>query len=332
MKKLNYLLIVLLLGCSLGAWAQEEEAATEAPKAWKCTGILTLNASATGLWNWAAGGNNNATGIAAANITLLYQKNALSWESNLDTEIGMTYLDATDYHPLRKSNDKLNFTTKFGWEFHSQLFLTALASFKSQYARGYNYGDNFMTPVSSFLSPSYTEISVGIDYKPNDIFSLYVSPIAGKISTCTKDSLPNYGTLTGTKSALRPIYGIDPDKKFRAELGLSGKFSINYCRIENLKIISTVSVFTPYTWNTIKDEEGNIVKIDGKKLLADRHFGNFDVDWDTSISYQFLKVLNVSLNTQLKYYPGVKITNKEGVAAERVQFKGVIGLGIGYSF
>jgi hypothetical protein len=63
-----------------------------------------------------------------------------------------------------------------------------------------------------------------------------------------------------------------------------------------------------------------------------RRFGNFDVDWDAAISYQFLKCLNVTLSTSLKYYNGVKIANKDGIAAERVQFKGILGLGVGYSF
>ena len=72
-------------------------------------------------------------------------------------------------------------------------------------------------------------------------------------------------------------------------------------------------------------------------LDNNRRFGNFDVDWDFAISYQFLKCLQVSLNTSLKYYNGTLIEkfDKEGASlgkAERVQFKSVIGLGIGYSF
>ena len=58
-----------------------------------------------------------------------------------------------------------------------------------------------------------------------------------------------------------------------------------------------------------------------------------DVDWDFSISYQFLKVLNVSLGTSLKYYNSVLIPDKDGNNPKaRVQFKSILGLGIGYSF
>ena len=60
-----------------------------------------------------------------------------------------------------------------------------------------------------------------------------------------------------------------------------------------------------------------------------------DVDWDVALSYQFLKCLQVTLQTSLKYYPGTLIAAEEGgnpVERERVQFKGIIGLGVGYSF
>ena len=63
-----------------------------------------------------------------------------------------------------------------------------------------------------------------------------------------------------------------------------------------------------------------------------RSFGHFDVDWDVAISYQFLKVLNVTLSTSMKYYPGTLIEDKNGVQKERIQFKSVLGVGIGYSF
>lgn len=322
MKTTKLLLSAVALLCCAPIFADETTEPATTPvkeKNWKCTGILSLNASATGLWNWAAGGNNNITTVAAANITLLYKKSTLAWESNLDTEFGMTYQQNT-YEPWRKSNDKINFSTKLGWEFHNTWYLTALAGFKSQYAKGYEYGSNFKKPISGWLSPSYTDISVGIDWKPNEIFTIYISPVAGRISTCTADSL-RYIDGEGAEqwSDMRSKYGIAADKNVLCELGLSAKAGVNYTRIENLKIISTVGVFTPYKWPEDK--------------MNHRRFGNFDVDWDFAISYQFLKVLNVTLSTSLKYYNGVMIADKDGNnPTERVQFKGNIGLGIGYSF
>lgn len=313
-KRLFLVSIVVLgstCGFAQGAKATIEETLTEKEKAialttapaekpWKCNGVIGLNLTATGMWNWAAGGNNSGNAVAFANVTLLYKKDKFAWESNLDTEFGLSYLDNTTF-AWRKSNDKLNFSTKVGYEFVPKWYATALGGFKSQYARGYEYktvgGVESENYISNWLSPSYTDLSVGIDWKPNEIFSLYLSPVAGRVSTSV-DSLQ------------RARYGIDLDRTNRADFGLSFKGGVNYTRIKNFKLISTIGLFTPYN----------------------EKFGNFDVDWDVAVSYQFVKVLNVTLSTSLKYYDAVLISDANGYLAPRVQFKTILGVGIGYSF
>jgi hypothetical protein len=201
-------------------------------------------------------------------------------------------------------------------------YLTALGSFKTQYAPGYDYSQEILSPISKIMTPSYTDISVGIDWKPNSIFTVYVSPIAGRITTATTDELrTKYFGADYVEKHLNPETGFCA-RNYQAEFGASLKAGVNYDKIDNLKIISTVTVFTPYS--------------------AKPHI---DLDWDFSISYQFLKVLNVSLGTQLKYYDRVlfdkidpetktPILNADGTIAQgpRVQFKTILGLGIGYSF
>ena len=333
MKK--YVLSLFALCLTFGVLAQETE---QKPSPWSCNGVIGLNASATGLVNWAAGGNNNVNGVAFGKVRLLYNENNLSWETNLNMEYGLSFIDQK-YDPFQKTSDVIDFKTKFGWQFHKAWFLTAAAGFQSQFAYGRAYdGTEAEDPiVSKFLSPSYTDISVGIDWKPNSIFSLYLSPVAGKITTAyVGDAVENANP--GLREQMQEKYGTwayvkDSDKKeytnCKAELGLNFKGSINYT-YKDLKIITSLGLFTPYAWDKIEvlDAEGKFVGYRDNN----RRFGNFDVDWDAAISYQFLKCLNVTLSTSLKYYNGVKIADKEGIAAERVQFKGILGLGVGYSF
>ena len=338
-------------------------------KPWKLSGVLGLNASATALVNWAAGGKNNASGLAFAKLRLLYHKDAMAWDTNLDLEYGMTYLQQKE-DGLQKSSDKINFATKFGWEFHPTWYLTALAGFQSQFARGYNYATGYNDVISKWLAPSYTDISVGIDWKPNDIFSIYLSPVAGRITTAyisdevnnrlntafnealangdvdvTSDWYQNNGkffvdpSYEGYRSLLQSKYAVYNYKKdasgnwdptpvlsnVRAELGLSFKGQIDY-KFKDLTILTKLGLFTPYSWRVNHDDEGKSYFVDS------RHFGRFDIDWDFAISYQFLKCLNVTFTTSTRFYNGVKIANSEGVEAERVQFMGVLGLGVGYSF
>ena len=338
MKK--YLLSIFSLCLAATMVAQEAE---QTPSPWDFSGVVGLNASATGLVNWAAGGNNNVNGVAFGKVRLLYNENNLSWETNLNLEYGLSYIDQKN-DPFQKSSDVIDFNTKFGWQFHKAWYLTAAAGFKSQMAFGRAYdGTEAADPIiSKFLSPSYTDISVGIDWKPNSIFSLYLSPVAGKITTAyvgnaveaanpglREQMQEKYATWTYSKVANADGTYDKIYKNAKAELGLSFKGAINYT-YKDLKIITTLGLFTPYAWDKTEmfDAANNFIGYRDNN----RRFGNFDVDWDTAISYQFLKCLNVTLSTSLKYYNGVKIADKDGVSAERVQFKGILGLGVGYSF
>jgi hypothetical protein len=285
----------------------------------------------------------------------LYSEDNLAWETNLNLEYGLSYIDQKG-DAFQKSSDVIDFKTKLGWQFHKAWYLAASAGFKSQFAFGRAYdGTDAKDPIiSKFLSPSYTDISVGIDWKPNSIFSLYLSPVAGKITTAYVGDAVNdaindeFGDLyadykEGFRDAMRDKYATwsysktkNEDgtydviyKNSKAELGLTFKGAINYT-YKDLKIITSLGLFTPYYWDKTEmyDAQNNFIGYRDNN----RRFGNFDVDWDAAISYQFLKCLNVTLSTSLKYYNGVKIADKDGIAAERVQFKGILGLGVGYSF
>lgn len=345
-------------------------------KAWKFSGVVGLNAAATGLVNWAAGGNNNINAVASTKFRLLYHENNMAWDTNLDLEYGLSWIDQ-DYDKFQKSSDRINFATKFGWEFEKAWYLTILGGFQSQFDLGHNYNGtaDFDPIISKFLAPSYTDISVGIDWKPNAIFSVYLSPVAGRLTTAYvskhlnekyKDEYPikEGEEVSGLEYVLKDKYAVwhyttdeetgEVSKNYknniRCELGLSLKGSINYT-YKDLKIMTSVGLYTPYAWDKTKiytDADGKMYADlgTGKDFSGmtfagyrdnNRRFGNFDVDWDVAISYQFLKCLQVSLTTSMKYYNGVMIEkfDKDGASlgkAERVQFKGILGIGIGYSF
>ncbi|MBQ4395637.1 MAG: DUF3078 domain-containing protein [Paludibacteraceae bacterium] len=373
-----------------------------ADKAWKFDGTVGLNAAATGLVNWAAGGKNNVNGIVYAKLHLLYHKDAIAWETNLDTDFGLTWIDQ-DEDAFQKSSDNIKLATKFGWEFKENWYLTILGSFQSQYALGRNYVDGYNNIISKWLAPSYTDISVGIDWKKSyngADFSIYLSPIAGRITSAyigenwnqkytrenalgalqydidhatddaTKaiaqaaydvaaaayDNMGGYeaeqAAGTDIRSQLQKAYGTysydaSGNKTYRnarAEFGLSFKGGIAYT-YKDLKLSTTLALFSPYqgkgfslkeiyegnhgagSWET-RDKNENYFEYSNNN----RFFGMFDVDWDCALSYQFLKCLQVTLQTSLKYYNGTLIADKEGNLSERCQFKGVIGLGVGYSF
>lgn len=314
-------------------------------KDWKFSGVTGLNAAATGLVNWAAGGNNNVNGVVYARMRLLYHKNKVAWDTNLDTEYGMSYIDQP-VDKVQKSSDKFNFASKFGYEFAKNWYATALFGFNTQYALGRSYEgkkDDMNPIISKSFAPAFTDVSVGIDWKPNDIFSVYVSPIAGRFTTVSVGDSYNkkYDYLYATpdlEHVLKEKYGVwkynddntkNYDSNTRAELGVSLKGAVNYAH-KNFKLTTMVGLYTPYAYDKTeigKNDHGSPIYRDNN-----RRFGNMDVDWDTALSYQFMKGLQVTLSTSMKYYNGVMIADSEGYAAERVQFKTILGVGVGYNF
>ena len=181
-------------------------------------------------------------GVAFGKVRLLYSDKNLSWETNLNLEYGLSYIDQKN-DAFQKSSDVIDFNTKLGWQFHKAWYLTASAGFKSQFAFGRAYdGTDAPDPIiSKFLSPSYTDISVGLDWKPNSIFSLYLSPVAGKITTAyVGDAVENanpglrqqmqekYATWVYSKEANADGTYDKIYRNCKAELGLSFKGGINY--------------------------------------------------------------------------------------------------------
>ncbi len=314
-------------------------------KVWKFSGIVGANAAATGLINWASGGNNNLNGVLFARMRLLYHKDKLAWDTNLDTEYGMSYIDQTA-DKVQKSNDKFVFASKLGYEFAKNWYATGLFGFRTQYALGRDYkGLNENNPIiSKAFAPAYTDISLGLDWKPNDIFSLYFSPLAGRFTTVLVSDAMNdeYSDLYplaagGLEQSLKDKYAVwkydDQNNKdyginTRAELGFSFKGAINYS-YKDVKVLTTLGLYTPYSWD--KTEIGR--NGHDKPIYRDnnRRFGNFDVDWDVALSYQFLKCLQATVSTSFRYYNGVMI-ERDGYSCERAQFKAVLGLGLGYNF
>lgn len=361
MKKI--FLFAAVLFCSASLLAEE----AEQPKAWKWSGVLGLNANGTGMVNWAAGGNNNVAGDVFGKLNCNFDKDNLSWEAKLDVDYGLTYVDQKN-DKLQKTSDHLNFDTKFGWAFQPKWYLTVNAGFHTQFDLGRNYaGLNDKNPIiSNILAPSYTDISVGFDYKPVEFFSLYMSPVSGRITTAYLSDKVNekysYGAdeKNDLRHQLKDAYGVwyyDKetnnklyDRNYRAELGLNIKASLNY-KYKDLTLMSTLTLFTPYAWDKVmmyEGQDGSFItqaEYDQKPEMVkdlwsqagyrdnNRRFGNFDVDWDLTLSYQFLKCLNITLYTDLKYVNGQKIADKNGEnAAERVQFLTNLGIGVGYSF
>lgn len=279
----------------LSLFAQGDKGKLEDGK-WNLKGVTGLNVSQTTVSNWSAGGENAMSGTAYLNGSLARKSGNWLWSNALALEYGLTNTKSLG---TQKTGDKIDFTTQLGYSTDNRWFYTVMGDFKSQFYKGYNYPDK-ENYISKFFAPAYSNISVGLEYRPGTWYSAYLSPVAGKLTFVQDDYLSSIGA-----------FGVDPGDKFKAELGAYFKARLERKIMENVNLISTADFFTPY--NSV--------------------FGNVDVNWDLLISMKVNKFLTASVNTTLKYDDDVKIKRADGTTGgPKVQFKEMIGVGFAYNF
>lgn len=290
MKRALFLLVAIM---PLSLMAQEESA-------WTHSGLAGINFSQTSFTNWSEGGENSMASNVYFNGSLNYKAGKTAWDNDLSANYGLNYTEATKW---RKNIDNLNLSSKYGRQITDKLYYAALLDFKTQMGYGYDYSGDERKLTSKFLTPGYLNLSVGIDYKPNDHISLYYSPVAGKM-TMVNDTVYSVN------------YGLDAGKKTRFELGSSFKGTVNYLLLnDKLTVKSTLDLFTPYNDT----------------------FGNIDVNWDVLVGLNVTSLLTVTFQSTLKYDDDIKtfktLANGDTeVHGAKVQFKEILGVGLSYKF
>lgn len=161
----------------------------------------------TGLFNWAAGGDNTVSLAAYIDGNANYKKDAMFWNNRLQLDYGFLY--ASSKPILQKATDRIYLESKWGYQIKDQLYFSANYDFKTQFAPGYKY----VTPcqktideiskttgltiddltikqqrqawkeehvlLSNIFSPAYTNLALGIDWKPKPYFSVSFAPLTG---------------------------------------------------------------------------------------------------------------------------------------------------------
>jgi len=303
MKK--YLLALLLLNPIL-IFAQSDSTN------WNKGGVtgLTFNQASFSKY-WAGGGVPSISGGAYFNYFFDYTEDKLSWENTIDLGYGLISIDGAD---LQKSDDRIIFNSKFGHKVGSsdQLYYSALLDFRTQFAPGFD-PDNLDTEISRFMSPGYLLISLGIDYKPNEYFSVSVGPLSSKMTFVSDQTLADLGSF-GVEAAEITAAGdtiAGTGKKFRGEFGGSLAAKFNKEIIKNVTYTSTLLLFSNYVENPEK----------------------IDVNWENSIDMKINNFLTARVYFQTIYDYDIKFLNEEtGESKDQWQWKSILSLGLAYSF
>jgi hypothetical protein len=157
-------------------------------KIWKTGGIFNLNLGQGSQSNWAAGGDDFSFSVASyLGFYAFYKKDRYSWDNTLDFNYGLVNTTSLG---TRKNDDRIDMLSKVGYGLTPKLNLAALLNFHSQFSKGYNYNSNGSKDLlSNFLAPGYVLLSLGLDYKPVDGLSIFMSPITSRWIIVNDDSL-----------------------------------------------------------------------------------------------------------------------------------------------
>ncbi len=270
------------------------------PKTWKKGGLFNFNFGQTSLSNWAAGGDNlqlNVNGFL--NLHAFYAKNRDAWDNSLDLALGFI---KTTSSGSRKSDDRIDLTSKYGYKLSatSKWYASALFNFRTQFAPGFSYPTaTTSTKISEFMSPGYALLSLGLDFKPNKDFSLFLSPITSRWVIVTATGL---NPLTPTNKG--NVYGVPLGKTVNNEIG--AYLSANYMKeiVKNVTYKGKLDLFSNYK----------------------RHPQNVDVFMTNLLSANIFKGISFNLGLDLIYDDDVRIygASKDGA---RTQFREYIGIG-----
>lgn len=312
MKPKILLFVILLTGVyqSISGQVTETEKtlrtqSADTIKGWKKGGVIAVSLAQTSLTNWASGGQSSLSVNGISSAFANYKKGTIEWTNSLDIGYGLLKEGANSR--ARKTDDKIDFLSKFGKRAFKNFYYAALLNLKTQFSPGYNY-PNDSVKISAFFAPAYLLGALGLDFKPDAYFSAFLAPLTAKLTIVTDKKLSDSGA-----------FGVTPGESVLSEFG-------GYLRII-------------YTKNDFKNEFLKNIAFTSKLDLFSNYLKNpqnIVVNWENLIIMKVNKYVTVNFNTQLIYDDKIKIkpsdSGPDAIPGPRIQFKEILGVGFSYKF
>ena len=234
MKKLFLFASALVLTNLSAQEVATDSAVIETPKNWSIEGQNTLMLNQAAFSNWVGGGANNLGWLVGVNYNFTYQKDKDLWENNIILGYGR---NNTQGLGNRKTQDNINISTNYGRAISKNWYVSAGASFISQFDNGYADGNNpSAAKISSFMAPGYLNIGAGFTYKPNEDFTLTLRPANARMTFVLDKDLQykgNYGLKNDGDSMLFQ-FGFYADASYKVKL------------MENIHLTNKAWLFSNY--------------------------------------------------------------------------------------
>ncbi|MFC2121430.1 DUF3078 domain-containing protein [Bacteroidota bacterium] len=317
----NVFITIILLFCYTTGFSQIIDAekifktrSTDISDGWQKGGTIILNMSQVSLTNWAAGGQNSISGNGLLSLFAHKKNGASSWQNYLD--IGYGTIKQGKKAIWWKTDDKIDFTSKYGKKAFSGWYYAGLLNFKTQMTPGYNYPDE-STKISDLLAPGYLIGAIGLDYKKNDNFTAFFAPLTAKTTFVKNQTLADAGAF-GVEPANYSPDGemLSKGENIRTEFGSYIRLFYMKNLMENISMQTKLDLFSNYLNNP----------------------QNIDISWEVLLSMKVNKYISATLSTHLLYDDDVNIatdTDNDGITdsnGPKTQFKEVLGVGFSYKF
>ncbi|MEZ4755550.1 MAG: DUF3078 domain-containing protein [Flavobacteriales bacterium] len=270
---------------------------------WIRKGIVTINMTQVNLTNWAAGGFSSVSGIAMFNGTANWKKGRRAWDNSLILAFGGQHIhNGTD---PQKTDDRIELNSKYGYELTKAWYLASVFQFRTQFTEGFDANG---TRISNLLAPGYALFGLGLDYKPNDKFTAFISPVTARVVIVTDETL--WGGSTDPE--LR-VYGVKNGSTSEFELGGYIRAQYQTELAKNITFLTRGDLFSNY----LRDPQ------------------NIDVTWETLWTFKVNDWFAATLNTVLIYDHDTKLPlvndANETVLAPATQFKQTLGIGLTFN-
>ena len=286
----RYLLLFACCFAVLPTMAQEAEAPP--PDAWETSLVSKLNLAQAGFQNWQEGGVNTVALTTGINGKATRTTDAWTQKHELRLTYGVVKQDTLDF---RKAEDLIQLQSSVqyaGGGFFAKFQPTLAGALRTQFAPGFNFDtdpiDGTRTPpvkVSDFFAPATLTQSLGLTYQPADWITQRLG-VAAKETVVTIDRF-------------RTLYGLDPDKNARFEMGLEAFTEVDKEIFTNVRYQSKLGLFASFN---VDD--------------------NPDVLWENLITMKVNAWMNVNFEVVTIYDTNV---------SEDVQLKEVFSVGIAYT-
>jgi len=198
---------------------------------WRIGGEGSTGFSQTYLENWKKGGKSALSTLIVLKGFANYSRkdNKVKWENSGELRSGWIRPGGEE-EELQKNDDKFELTSRFGVSAFKKWYYSSELNVNTQLFRGYKYPKkNNPVPFSAIMAPVQTYFKLGLDYKPNKNFSVFLSPLTLKNVYVRDTSLidqTKYGVNENRKAFWEP--GLNADISYKTKFSKDISYETKY--------------------------------------------------------------------------------------------------------